>query len=229
MADAASSGWKRAWPHVRAALVLLHVVAVTLMAMPAPGGGMNREAWAEPTVQGEFAAWTERLNGLGFDVTTEQVQDRAWAFAEGFMGLRETVLTPFQPYYEYAGTGQSWRMFVAPHRVPSRLEIDLEGADRAGWVTIYAQGSDARWRARQLEHDRMRAQIFRLSWPGYEGTYAKFGEWVAREAARDFPDGVRVRVRFFEYRTPSPEETRAGVVATGKYEKTKYFTLSRYR
>jgi len=230
MDEAADSRWAKAWPQVRAVLVLLHVVAVTLMALPAPGGGMNRAAWAEPTVQGEFAAWTERLNGLGIDVTSEQLQDRAWAFAVGFMDLRETVLTPFEPYYEYTGTWQSWRMFVAPHRVPSRLEIDLERVDGAGWQPIYVQASDdLRWRADQLEHDRLRAQIFRLSWPGYESTYGRFAEWLARQAARDFPDGTRLRVRFFEYRTLSPEDVRAGVAVTGTYEQTKILTLSRYR
>ena len=75
----------------------------------------------------------------------------------------------------------------------------------------------------------MRAQIFRLSWPGYEGTYARFGEWLARQAANDFPDGTRIRVRFFDYRTRTPEEVRAGVVVTGTYEQTKYFNLSRFR
>src|SRR6187399_1630494 len=128
MADEAS-GWERAWPHVRAVLVALHVVAITLLAMPAPGGGMNREAWAEPTVQGEFAAWTERLQGFGFDITSEQLQDGAWTFASRYMTVRDAMIAPFTPYYEASGTWQSWRMFVAPHRVPSRLEIDLESSD----------------------------------------------------------------------------------------------------
>ena len=51
----------RAWPHIRALLISVHVLAVILGALPAPSGGMKRGAWRDPTVQDEFAAWRGRL------------------------------------------------------------------------------------------------------------------------------------------------------------------------
>ena len=61
--------------HLRALFVVFHLVAITLMALPAPGGAMNRAAWADPTVQGEFAAWTSRINALGVAISQEELED----------------------------------------------------------------------------------------------------------------------------------------------------------
>ena len=103
-----------------ALLVAAHLLAITLQALPAPGGGMSRSTWKDPTVQAEFDAWRVRLNGWGWDGTTAQLEDQLWDFAKGFMERRDQVLTPFKPYYKHAGTTQAWRMFVAPHRYPAR-------------------------------------------------------------------------------------------------------------
>jgi len=209
-------------------LVALHVLAITLVALPAPDGGMNRAAWKDPTVQHEIHAWSARLDGLGVQIPPAELEEDAWHFAKRFMAVRHAVLRPFRRYYQFAGTWQSWRMFVAPHRYPARLQI----AVRAGsaWQTVYERGDpQATWRRRQLDHDRMRAQIFRLSWPGYGGTYARFTLWIARAAAHDFPYASQVRVRFFKYRTRSPAEVRAGVPVQGRWILARTRDLQRFR
>jgi hypothetical protein len=194
---------------LRGVFVAFHLLAVTLMALPAPEGGMNRASWKDPTVQGELAAWTERLNRLGLDLKADQLEETLWRTAVDYMRLRARVLSPFRLYYEWCGTGQSWRMFVAPHRYPTRLHIDLE--EYGQWRPLYVErDADHNWLGAWLDHHRFRSVIFRLGWQEFAGDYRQFVNWVARRAARDFPEASRVRVYFIRYRTPTPEEVRKG-------------------
>lgn len=216
-------GRSRVWPHLRAALVALHVLAVAVLAAPAPVGAMNRESWKEETVQDEIEVWAGR-----FGMSPEDFEDWAWSAASRFMAVRDAVVKPFKPYCKYTGTSQSWRMFVAPHRYPARLHIDVQIGRE--WQTVYVRGDrEHAWKRPQLDHNRMRAQIFRLSWPGYGRTYSHFTVWLAREAARDFPDARGIRVRFFRYRTRSPAEVRAGVPEEGHFVQEKVRSLAGYR
>lgn len=221
--DKPSRPW---WPHVRAVLIALHVVAITLQALPSPGGAMKRSSWREPTVQGELAAWTDRLNALGWKGDQQHLEQDLWDFASEFVKVRRRVLAPFAPYYRYAGTFQSWRMFVAPHRHPARLHIEVHR--RGAWEPVYvARDAQHDWLAPKLDHDRLRAQVFRLSWPAYKTTYSRFVDWVARQAASDFPDATRVRVRFWRYRTPSPAEVRSGAEVPGRWVLVQVRSLGR--
>jgi hypothetical protein len=218
----------RYWPHIRAALVFLHLLAVTLMALPAPGGGMNRKNWADPTVQDEFAAWTTRLNAVGVPITSEQLQDQAYRFSIRFMTVRDTALKPFGPYYQYCGTWQSWRMFVAPHRYPAKMVVDIR--QNGEWQTVYEERSwTARWHAQQLDHDRFRSLIFRFSWSSYRKVYTEFVDWLAIEAARDFPDANRLRVRFSKRRSPTPAEVRTQTQPAPRWELEQVRDLTRTR
>ncbi|MCP4804306.1 MAG: hypothetical protein GY884_03075 [Proteobacteria bacterium] len=219
---------KSAWPHLRAAFVLFHVVALFLMAIPAPGGGMSKSAWADPTVQGEFQAWTERLNDMGADITVEELEDRLWSLATVYMEKRKTVLDPIAPYYRYTGTTQSWRMFVAPHRYPARLHIEVE--EGGTWREVYVMRSEEHaWRAEQLDNDRMRAAIFRMSWRPYRRIWVTFTEWAADRAAEDFPEATRIRLRFFKYKTQGPKEIAAGKELDGNWIQTVMLDLEQRR
>jgi hypothetical protein len=132
------------------------------------------------------------------------------------MAIRSEVLQPFLPYYHYCGTFQGWRMFVGPHRYP--LVLHIEVAEHGQWRPIYIErDTQYRWRARQLNSYRFRAVLFRLGWPGYEGELKRLAHWVATEAARDFPEAEQVRLRFYQRRTPSPDEVRAGAPITGEF------------
>ncbi len=216
------------WPHLRALLIALHLVAIGLMAVPAPDGGMNRSAWRDPTVQGEFEAWTTRLNALGLDWSQTEVEDTAWELASGYQHVRRALLWPFKPYYTYCGTWQSWRMFVAPHRYPARLQIEVETPD--GWELLYvARNERFDWHATQLDHDRMRAAIFRFGWRPYRSHYKRFGRWVAAQVAREQPDATRVQLKFWKYRTASPEEVASGNLPDGRFEKNLLFELEEFR
>jgi len=176
-----------------AAGVSAHLVAVTLGAAPSASGGLNRSAWQDPTVQAEFAAWSARLGGWGG--TPAALEQRLWGVAVGWEAGRSWVLAPFQPYYRWCGTWQSWKMFVAPHTHPTQLRIEVE---RGGvWQLAYVERSaEARWLAGKLDHDRFRSVIFRAGWPHYQPLRQHFAAWAARRAAVDFPDATRIRLSF---------------------------------
>jgi hypothetical protein len=207
---------RKHWPTIRALLLLFHVTAVTLAAVPAPEGGMSRDAWKDPTVQGEFDAWFNRLKPLGYEGDRAQFESSIWYFAVAYATTRGQILAPFEPYYDYAGTAQPWRMFVAPHRFPGRLSIDIE---RGGaWGNVYTERSPtADWLGTILDHDRMRSAIFRYSWPQYGRAYGQFCEWIQSRATDAFPDAQRIRIRFFKYRTRSPSEVLRNAPEDGKW------------
>lgn len=207
-----------AWPQARAFLVALHLVAITLMALPAPGGGMQRSAWADPTVQAEFDAWHARLVAAGAPVGTRAAfEDDLFEFAKAFMDKRNASLEPFVPYYRYFGTYQSWRMFVAPHTHPARMHVEIR-VDEA-WQPVYVERSgEHQWLGWKLDQDRFRSAVFRYSWKPYRKQYRQFVDWLAVQARRDFPDATQLRVRFYKVRSPSPEQVRTGTQPEGRFE-----------
>jgi hypothetical protein len=199
-------GWRDS---LRAAFIALHVVAITLIALPAPVGATNRATWKEPTVQAELAVWRGRLAWLGFPSEPAAFEDALHARAVELLAVRTALLTPFLPYYRYAGTSQSWRMFVAPHTHPARLEVAVE-RDGA-WTTVFRErDATATWNRRVFEQDRARSLLFRMSWANYRTEYIALADWIGRQAAADFPDATKVRVRFMKRATPSAAAVRAG-------------------
>jgi hypothetical protein len=205
------------WAHLRGLLVALHLAAVTLLALPALGEGLNRWAWQDPTVQEEFADWTCRLNRWGVHVTQQQFEDDLYDVGLAYESARARALAPFGRYYEYCGTFQSWRMFAGPHRYPSRLHIEVEEA--GDWQSVYVKSDpDHTWLSDRLDHYRMRPFLYRLSWYRYAefGDFNDLARWVARQAARDFPGAGRVSVSLHMSRTPSPDEVNAGQPIKGE-------------
>jgi hypothetical protein len=66
----------------------------------------------------------------------------------------------------------------------------------------------------------MRPFLYRLSWYRYArefGDFRQLARWVAGRAAHDFPQAGRVRVYFFKYRSPSPDEVKAGRPVGGEF------------
>ena len=217
------------WEHIRGVLILLHILAVVLMALPAPEGAMRKDTWNDPTVTAEFEAWADRLNGMGYETNTEDLKAEMFDVAKEFIDIRRTVLAPTVPYARYLGTQQSWRMFVAPHRFPSRLHVEIKRSD-SDWepISIY-QDPEYRWKAELFEHDRFRSALFRYGWKSYAGARKLFNQWLAREAAQDFPDATHIRTRWYKYKTPTPEMVKAGEEFDGKYVLSQVLKLDQYR
>ncbi len=211
------------WPHLRALLITAHILAVIAAAIPAPAGGMRRSAWKDPTVQGELQAWADRLG-----VEEKTLEDGLWEVAGEYMKTRQKILAPLRPYYRYLGTDQPWRMFVAPHRRPAKLHIDIERDGQ--WSPIYiARDPQHAWRGDLLDSARFRAALFRYSWKHYRSSFRQFASWIASAAAADFPSASRVRLRWYRYKTPSPAQVREDNIPTGAFEHALVFDLSERR
>jgi hypothetical protein len=218
----------RAWPHLRAAFVVFHVAVVVGMSVPAPEGGMNRSAWEDPTVQAELKAWAARFRALGMAADDTTFQSHLWDFAAAFMDARRAVFAPLGFYTERLGVRQSWRMFVAPQRVPARLNVEIE--EDGEWSIIFREvDPEATWMEPVLAHDRMRSLLFRFSWKSYRKAYGHLADHLARRAAADFPEATRARIYWERYRTLSPEATAAGVVPSTKVEGLREYRLGDLR
>jgi hypothetical protein len=104
-------------------------------------------------------------------------------------------------------------------------------ADRgSGWEPLYvARSDDHTWRRSLLDHDRSRAAIFRYSWKHYTVHRRAFVDWVAREVAAEDPSARQVRISWMRYRTPSPEEVRAGKTPEEKRDLTSRRDLAQVR
>jgi len=202
-------GW---WPQVRAALVALHLAAITLSALPSPEGGLNRGTWSDPTVQAEFKAWSAR-----FGMDKQAFEDQLWVFATGYGRAYKKLLTPVDPYEELVGSEQGWKMFIAPHRFPTRLEIAGRAKDGAWDVLFYESSDTATWRRGVLRLERLRSAIFRWGWPNYSSAWGRGCAALAGLAFEDFPALDEVRCRFWKARSPSPEEAIRGDLPEGAW------------
>jgi len=193
-----------------AAFLLFHLAAVTLRALPAPDGALDRAAWSDPTVQKELSAWHQRLAGFGLRQSPAEFADSLYRLASRALTLRNRLVAPFARYYAACGTYQSWQMFVAPHRHPARLRIDIQQA--GAWHTVFREGdANASWLSTQLGDTRFRSLLFRFGWPGYRGQLDHFADWVAHRAAVAFPQASACRVVLSRADTPTPEQARAGI------------------
>lgn len=214
---------QRLWPHLRAVLIALHIFAVTALAFPAPQGGMNKRAWSNPTVQAEFSAWADRLTAAGRPTSTEELEEWLWTFAVGYMQRRRAILDPMMPYYNHCGTYQSWRMFIAPHRNPARLHIDIQRDGQ--WEPVYiARDPNVNWMADVLDNERFRAALFRYAWPQYSRTYRQFGQWTAGLLFAEYPEAEAVRLQWYRFHTIAPQRIRAGRTHEGEFERTLIFS-----
>jgi len=218
----------RAWPHIRAVLIVVHLFAITVLAMPAPGSGLQRSAWDDPTVKEEFSAWRARLDGWGLHYEEDEFEEMLWTVASGYQKSVRKVTDPFKPYYRYAGTHQSWRMFVAPHMNPSILHIDVRVNNE--WQTVYVENSDAfTWNRELFDHDRMRSAMFRYAWPGWRTNWERLGDWLAVRLADDYPEATLARFRYWKYRSLSPEQVAAGDERDGRFYRRYEVDLTELR
>ena len=184
-------------------------------ATPDTSAGLKRSAWKEPTVQAEFQSWSAMLG-----VPQPELEDQLWTFAVGWNAARRSVVKPFHRYLSWAQCTQSWQMFVAPHTTPSRLQIQERlSADAAEtWSTIFEERDpDHTWMADAFGVERMRASVFRWSWPSYETSWKRGCSALARLRFAESQSTSAVRCRFWQARTPSPEQVIRGELPKGKW------------
>lgn len=191
--------------------IVFHATAIFLSSVPTPGQGLNRKNWADPTVQEEFATWANLLG-----VESEALQDNIYEAAKLLQNSRDAVMEPFERYLKQTGSAQSWKMFVAAHRYPTRLQIQVrEGVE---WETVfYEHDPVATWRAERFGNERMRASVFAWGWSSAARRWTSACQGFAEELYAERPALKSVRCRFLKRRSPSPEQVLSGTADEGEF------------
>lgn len=201
---------------LRDALVLFHVLAVFVLAFPAPTGARQDSTWRDPHLRSELQGWVKMLNAAGWAVTAPELVEIARGLATAALDVRDLAIAPFLPYATVCGTGQGWQMFASLNDEPARLSVQIRrgGGD---WEPLYiARDPAAAWRGPQLDQERTRAVINDWSWAKNRSDYRLFSAWLARQAARDFPDADAIQVSMLRARLPTPEQLIAGAIPAEK-------------
>lgn len=191
------------WNHLRAALILFHVVAITAMALPSPKG-LRAKHLRHPEAR-RLLRLVSTQTGAPVETLREQVLDTSTQLNR----LRRQTLAPFRTYYVLTGTQQSWRMFGVIDHTPARIEIFIEPEADAPWRSLFIErSSDATWNAQAFNHTRFRIMLSRFGYKLDRSRYLAVVSWIAREATTDYPDAARVRVQLRPRPLPSPERLR---------------------
>jgi len=214
------------WPHLRGALLLLHLVAITLMALPAPVGSDQRSNYEGPEAEAELQALSDGLARVGLDVPPDAIVDWSVSTSARVLALRRAALAPFQPYYRWAGTRQGYRMFSAVALRGNRLTVEVDRGD--GWELLYlARSARHTWRRSQLDHELTRSMLDRYTRKRYRKRYDAVTEWIARQVAVDVPDAERVRVSFRHAPIQTAAQSRAGEIPPTLQRRTRVVEVRR--
>ena len=164
---------------------------------------------------------------LAFTPFPHSVPERFESAARTYKRVREKVRKPFNGYTNALYLKQGWSLFTNPQRTPARLEVALHTPNE-GWRTIAVQRSEVfDWKREQLDNHRARKLVGRIARRKSKRIYNRVVTWLAREAARDFPEADRLRVRLFRYRTGAPGEVPR--LTEGRYTDTRVLSLEAYR
>ena len=199
----------------RAALILFHVTAICVCAFPAPDGRASPEALAEPAAQAELQAWSERLG-----MPPETIQSLALKFGEHWDAVHGMLGTPFLPYLLWTGSYQSWAVFIAPNRMPTRFQFQVHPttSPAGAFQTVFEEGSKIfTWQARTLAAERTRAFFELQSWPRFAWLGTPVCQWAARNLFAERPDIDLVRCRAYRAPSPSPEQALRKERPTGEW------------
>lgn len=224
--------------NARPSAYLLLAYAVLCLAMALPSGSRltNRAVWNSPLNQASFSAWAKGLSQVGIRVTPQQLQDHAWRVTRSYVAVQSLLLAPFWMLAPQLGFNQGWPMFSNPQTVPARLWVELDSG--AGFEPLYVTGSaEHTWQRRFFEHHRIRKVVGRLNRDEVHADYEALGRWLARRAARQYPDARQLRLRLYTWRTQPATQAAAESVASsvefgrpgGKFTRAKVFSLSEYR
>lgn len=214
--------------HLRAILVLLHVLVITVLSFPAPVGGMTKKAFADPVAQANFESYAGALRALGLDVEKAELETWLWENGNRLIALRRELVAPTLPYQKWTGAEQGWRMFGMVNRRPAWLVIEVQEGE--AWRTVYRCRSDEfTWRREQFDQERMRAVVNAWSWRTRKPGYEQFGVWIAQKASVDFPQASHLRMHMQQVTLPPPETLHSQGMPEGKPFWEATFSLDKYR
>jgi hypothetical protein len=184
------------WPQVRAVLVTLHIVAVALVALPAPSGSSRLISVDDPRFASEVHPWA-RL----FHLSDEEFAGKAAAVRGAWVAARARVVHPFEEYLSLVGAQQPWHMFSTPQRVPVRLLIEARAGDGEWqWISGVPAG---RWRPSLFRNERMRSLVNNVQHNGYWPLAERLCERLSADLFADEPAWREARCRVVAAPSPS--------------------------
>jgi len=219
----------RVWPHLRAILVIGHICAVIVYALPSPARIGERAYWKRDTTQEELRQWAGSLDRVGIDTSAQGLEEFLWNLSQGYVSLRRHLIRPFTPYSKYSSVAQGWRMFTNPQRRPARLHLSLVFEDGREEDLFIPHSDQANWRRRQFDHNRFRKQLGRLARDTPNRDFDFIASWAAKRAAGDFPLATKLRVRLYRWRSLDASDVRAGVEPDGNYVRERLLALEPLR
>lgn len=211
------------WPHLRVAMILLHLVAMFVLALPSSGRLVNRSQWEQPKQQADMKRWADT-----FGVEPEALDRFLWKWSQRYARTLRWVGRPFLKYSDYVGARQHWTMFSSPRRRTGRHEIEIEVDGE--YRLIYRTKSDsADWNRWAFEHNRMRKLLAKLTSQPQLKAYDEFAVWVAKQVARDFPEANHCRVSLYTWALQEPGDVRNGVRPKISKARSQLYSLEKYR
>ena len=220
---ASRATWRAFWPHVRALLILVHLVSVVVLSLPSSRRLGDKSHWDAPRQQTELHAWADRLG-----VDKVNFESFLWNTTQKYLAARRWISRPFLRYADYTGTRQGWTMFATPRLVTGRFEIEVEVDGK--WELVFRpRSSEADWNRWQFDHNRIRKLMGRLASKPHQAAYNEFTSWVAKELAADFPRATRAKVTLLTWKTLGPEAIRDGKEPVESRTQYQEFTLEKYR
>jgi hypothetical protein len=214
--------WSQAWPHLRTVLIAYHVAAVLLTCTPPPGQVIDKSRWKSPAGQAQFRKWSDRLG-----TSPEKLEAWLWARGESYAAVRRVLLRPFRGYVDGLRLDQGWALFTNPQRNPAQLEVELHTPGHGWrWLTSLRSGVFD-WKREQLDNHRLRKLVGRIARRQRPHIYDRLVRWLAREAAREFPEADRLRVQLFRFHTNGPGASPR--LSNGRFTDVRVFDLETYR
>ncbi|HEY6558986.1 MAG TPA: hypothetical protein VI072_17000 [Polyangiaceae bacterium] len=203
------------WSDVRGVLVLLHVVALCLAALPTARGTVSKEAMAQPSVQTELHLWGELLG-----VSPRALEEFALELAKRWDAIYAAVNRPADRYFAVTGTYQAWAVFIAPNRWPTRFQIQVHPTKSPPdeFHTVFEEQSEQfTWRRELFMQERGRVYFELQTWPRLAWLGPRVCQWAARELFRERPTIDRVRCRNYRAPSRSPEQVARREAVAGEW------------
>lgn len=194
-----SSPW---WPAVRAALILVVVVAHGLVAIPI-GPRTTAESLATEHGRREIDVWMRLAGPLGF--TREGFEDVVVTWSDRLVTADDLLTKPIKKVLHVFGQGQAWALFAGTDRDPIRLEVVGRRSDGAEVLLYRRLEGSARFLSPVLDYRRVRG-VYDLSSKSLPPRYKNFCRYVARRAFETYPDLTEVTVRQAEVQVRLPHE-----------------------
>jgi hypothetical protein len=190
------------WPHLRALLIALVLVANGIVALPF-GPRVTKASLARPEARIEVDAWMGFASRLG--LSRQEFEQLLIRESDRLVDWDETLTAPFKSFMGWTKTGQSWGLFAVPDADPMRFTV--LGVDESGEERVLYRRLDG-------EHAFLRGALdFRRVRGVYDcggsrktlpPRYQNLAKWVARQAFAAHPDLARVVVLQTETRTTLP-------------------------